>query len=78
MDSLQDYVPALGAGGYVPQRPTLNEWRWRHLWRQHRAELIEAGCAILIGGQVHVHPARTDAFLIELGKRQARRTVAPT
>jgi hypothetical protein len=70
--NLNEYVPALGDGGYVPSRPALNEWRWRNLWRLHRAQLIDQGCAILIGGRVHVHPARTDAFLIELGKRRAR------
>lgn len=73
-ESLGDYRPAFGAGGYVESRaPVLTAERFRWLWRGHRTELIEAGIAIVIGGRVHVHPARMDEFLLALARERARR-----
>ena len=70
-----EFVSALRV--YVPARQNLSEWRWRHLWRQHKVGMIEAQAAIVLGGEVLVHPDRMDGFLVQLGRVQALRTVEP-
>lgn len=76
MDSLSEFVPAVGDGSYVAERQSvLTDERWRWLWRQHKTRFIEAGAAILLGGQVHVHPARADAVIVDLGRTQVARQV---
>jgi len=68
------FVPALGDGGYVAMRPgQLTEARWRWIWRQNRARIVDAGAAIVVGGRVYVHPSRMDDVLLELGREAAER-----
>jgi len=71
MTSLKSFVPAFGPSGYVASRPQLTDWRFRWLWRQHHAALIEAGAVIRLGNELHVAPDAADAFIVELGRRQA-------
>jgi hypothetical protein len=74
MNNLSEFVPALGDGSYVAARtPVLTDERWRWLWRQRKSRFIEAGAAVLIGGQVHVHPERADMVILEMGRAQAER-----
>jgi len=61
---LTDFLSLTGPGSFVEARPgvmTDNRARW--IWRNCKAELIEAGAALMIGGKVYVHPKRMDAFL---------------
>lgn len=72
MNDLSKFLPAIGDGSYVSARtPVLTDERWRWLWRQHKHCFIEAGAAVLIGGQVHVHPDLTDSVILELGRKLA-------
>jgi len=73
--NLSEFVQAVGDGGsYVAMRQhVMTDERWRWLWRQHKARFIEAGAAVLIGGQVHVHPERTDEVILDLGRELAQR-----
>ena len=75
--NLSEYVPAVGSNdSYVGQRkPLMTDERWRWLWRQHKQRFIDADAAIMVGGQVHVHPARTDGVILDLGREQAARQV---
>lgn len=78
MSNLSEFVPAIGDGGYVAARtPVLTDERWRWLWRQRKSRFIDAGAAVLIGGQVHVHPERADTLILEMGRAQAERQVEP-
>jgi hypothetical protein len=72
--NLAEFVPAVGPGdSYVKTRGSvLSDERWRWLWRRHKARFVDAEAAILIGGQVHVHPERADAVICELGRAQLR------
>lgn len=77
MDSLSQYLPAFGAGGYVLSRPQLTESRFRWLWRTQAAGLIECGAVIKMGDRLYVHPGRADAFIVEHGRRAALNGVRP-
>lgn len=73
---INEFVPALGTDSYVTQRsPVMTAERWRWVWRQHKQRFIESGAAVLIGGQVHVHPGRTDAVILDIGRQQVARQV---
>ena len=73
--NLSEYVPAVGPpDSYVGQRrQVMTDERWRWLWRRHKQRFVESGAAVLIGGQVHVHPARTDGVILDLGRELAAR-----
>jgi hypothetical protein len=74
MQNLSEFLPAIGDGSYVAARqPVLTDERWRWLCRQHKNRFIEANAAVLIGGRIHLHPERTDATILELGREQAAR-----
>lgn len=74
--NLSEFVPAVGTDSYVAARkPVMTEERWRWMWRQHKHRFIESGAAVLIGGQVHVHPERADSVILDLGRQQAARYV---
>jgi hypothetical protein len=73
--NLSEYVPAVGPpDSYVGQRrQVMTDERWRWLWRRHKQRFVESGAAVLIGGQVHVHPERADAVILGLGRESAQR-----
>ncbi|MCA3220138.1 MAG: hypothetical protein ING59_16640 [Burkholderiales bacterium] len=73
MESLNDYVPAFGPAGYVASRPHLDESQLRWIWRNHAARLIDLGAVIKPGRVLLAHPGKLDAFIIELGREQAKR-----
>ncbi len=54
--------------------PTLGALEWRI--RQYRAELIDAGALLAMGGRWMVHPARFDAAMVAIGERHAKESFA--
>jgi hypothetical protein len=74
VSSFSDFVPALGAGGYVRSRPALlTDARFVWIWRRQRSRIVAAGAAIVIAGRIFVHPEKMDGLLLELGREAAER-----